>query len=73
VLFSNGANRLPFTVLGFLQYLSPTITLFVGVFWYRETFSSTRLLSFGLIWLALATFSLSQTRLFARVEPACER
>ncbi|MDR3563961.1 MAG: EamA family transporter RarD [Negativicutes bacterium] len=68
VLFSNSANRLPLSVLGFIQYLSPTIALFVGIFLYHEPFSLTHLLSFGLIWLALATFSLSRTSAFVRLE-----
>lgn len=68
VLFSAGAIRLPLTVIGFIQYFSPTIALFVGIFLYGESFSPTHLLSFSLIWLALAIFSLSKTKPFLRLE-----
>ena len=68
VLFSNSAIRLPLTVLGFIQYLSPTIALFIGVFLYHEPFSLTHLISFSLIWLALGIFSLARTRTFVRIE-----
>jgi len=68
VLFSHGAIRLPLTVNGFIQYLSPTIALFVGIFLYDETFSPAHLLSFSLIWLALAIFSLSKTKVFLQME-----
>ena len=57
VLFANAANQLPLSVLGFIQYLSPTIALLTGVFLYHEPFTYMHALSFGLIWLALALFS----------------
>ena len=59
VLFSNAANHLPLTLLGFIQYLSPSIALLVGVFVYEEPFTFIHALSFCLIWLALAVFSRS--------------
>lgn len=59
LLFANAANRIPLTVLGFIQYLSPTLALFVGVFIYHEPFSASHLLSFACIWAALAVFSLA--------------
>ena len=57
VLFANAANHLPLSMLGFIQYLSPTIALLTGVFLYHEPFTLTHGVSFGLIWLALALFS----------------
>jgi chloramphenicol-sensitive protein RarD len=57
VLFANAANRLPLTLLGFIQYLSPTIALLVGVIVYGEPFTFAHAISFCLIWLALAVFS----------------
>jgi len=57
VLFANAANRLPLSLLGFIQYLSPTIALLTGVFLYQEPFTQAHGISFGLIWLALAVFS----------------
>ncbi|MPL75047.1 hypothetical protein SDC9_20866 [bioreactor metagenome] len=68
LLFSCGANRLSLTILGFAQYLSPTIALLVGVFAYHEPFTSVHLVSFSLIWLALTIFSFSRTRPFMAVE-----
>lgn len=68
MLFASSANRLPLAILGFTQYLSPTITLVVGVFYYHEPFTHTHVISFGLIWLALTVFSLARTRPFIAVE-----
>lgn len=59
LLFANAANRIPLYLLGFFQYLSPTIALFVGIFMYHEPFSTTQFISFACIWAALAIFSLA--------------
>ncbi len=60
VLFTKGANLLPLNVLGFLQYIQPTINFLVGVFVFHEAFGFTRLCSFAFIWMALVIFSLSE-------------
>lgn len=57
VLFASAANTLPLSVLGFIQYLSPSIALLTGVFLYHEPFTSIHLFSFSLIWVALLIFS----------------
>lgn len=57
VLFANAANRLPLSLLGFIQYLSPTIALLTGVFLFQEAFTQAHGITFSLIWLALALFS----------------
>jgi chloramphenicol-sensitive protein RarD len=66
LLFSSGAKRLPLSVLGFTQYISPTISLFIGIFVFHEAFTSLDIISFGLIWIALTLYSFSQMRLFKR-------
>lgn len=38
ILFAAGANRLPLSVIGFLQYIAPTLTLLSGVFLYNRLF-----------------------------------
>jgi chloramphenicol-sensitive protein RarD len=57
--FAQAANRIPLSTMGFLQYLSPTISLLLGVFIYRERFTHTHLISFGMIWVALVVYSCS--------------
>ena len=68
VLFAAGTKLLPLVAVGFLQYISPTITLLLGVMVYHEPFTRGHLLSFGFIWVGLLLFSLSRTRLFVRLE-----
>lgn len=60
LLSASGARRLPVSVLGFIQYISPTISLLIGIFMYHEAFTRVDTISFGFIWAALAVYSLSQ-------------
>ena len=62
--FAKGAQKIPLSLLGFLQYISPTLTLILGVFVYQEHFSKIQLLSFMFIWAALVIYSLSKTKWF---------
>ncbi|WP_342432588.1 EamA family transporter RarD [Neobacillus sp. FSL H8-0543] len=62
--FAKGAQKIPLSLLGFLQYIAPTIMLVLGVFVYKEHFSKIQLLSFTFIWLGLSLYSLSKTKLF---------
>jgi chloramphenicol-sensitive protein RarD len=56
LLFASGAKRIPLAMVGFLQYIAPTLMLLIGVFIYHETFSLEHLISFGFIWLALLIY-----------------
>ncbi|AOV07217.1 EamA family transporter RarD [Sporosarcina ureilytica] len=60
VLFAKGAQRMPLYMVGFLQYIAPTMMLFLGVVIYGETFGKIELLSFAFIWLALILFTVSK-------------
>jgi chloramphenicol-sensitive protein RarD len=57
VWFGYAARHLPLTTVGFLQYLAPTGSFFLGVFAYHEPFTRGHLITFSLIWIALAIFS----------------
>ncbi|OCA91391.1 transporter [Bacillus sp. FJAT-27225] len=63
LLFAAGAQKIPLSMLGFLQYIAPTLTLILGVFVYEEHFSGTQLLAFMFIWSALTLYSLSKSKL----------
>lgn len=56
LLFASGAKQIPLSMVGFLQYIAPTLMLVLGVFLYQETFSSAHLVSFALIWVALIIY-----------------
>lgn len=55
-LFALAARRLPLTVMGFLQYIGPTLQLALGVY-YGERFTPVHAVTFGLIWAALGLAS----------------
>ena len=56
LLFAAGARRIPIFAIGFLQYISPTIVLFLGVLAYGENFGPTQWMSFALIWLGVLVY-----------------
>lgn len=58
LLFTSAARRLPFTTIGFLQYLAPSLQFLLAVVAYGEPFTVVHLISFGLIWGALAIYSI---------------
>ena len=68
LLFAIGANRIPLTLLGFLQYIAPTLSMLVGVLLYHEVFTKVHAISYGFIWGALLLFSFSQMKMRASVE-----
>jgi len=60
LLFAAAANRVDLTMIGFTQYISPTITLLLGIFVYHEIFDRIKLAAFALIWAALAIYAFSE-------------
>ena len=62
LLFTACARKLPLNLVGFLQYIAPSITLLLGVFVYGEPFTNTIATAFGCIWVGLALFIWSQIR-----------
>ena len=59
MLFAKGAVDIPLYLLGILQYLPPTIQFFIGIFIYNEPLSIEKLISFIIIWIAVAVFCYS--------------
>lgn len=51
--FGAAVRRIPLSLLGLLQYIAPTGQFLIGVLVYGEPFDQTRLIGFGLIWIAL--------------------
>lgn len=60
--FTNAVRRLRLATIGFLQYLSPSLQLFLAVVVYREPFTRMHLVTFGFIWAALGLYSLDALR-----------
>ena len=58
LLFNGSATRLPFTTIGLLQYITPTLQFSVGVWIRHEDMPTARWIGFFIIWLALTTLAL---------------
>lgn len=57
MLFSYAARRIPYATLGLVQYVNPTLQLFVAVLVFGEAFTVWHGIAFALIWPALALYS----------------
>ena len=56
LLFGHAARNIRLTTLGILQFLGPTIQFVIGWRLYGEPLTGARMLSFGMIWLAIAIY-----------------
>lgn len=54
--FSSAAQRLRMSTIGVLQYMNPTIQFLVAVFLLGEAVSTSKLITFGLIWLSVLVY-----------------
>jgi chloramphenicol-sensitive protein RarD len=68
-LFSYVARRLPLSTMGFIQFIAPTITFFIGLF-QGEGFSALRAASFAFIWGGALVFAFGAWRRFSALKPA---
>jgi len=62
LLFNGSTTRLPFTTIGLLQYITPTIQFSIGVWIRHEAMPTARWVGFIFIWLALTTLAIDLLR-----------
>ena len=60
VLFANAANKISMFVLGLSEYISPTIALFLSIFYFKEDFAPVQLIAFVIIWIGLVFFTVGE-------------
>ena len=77
MLFGAAAIRVSMVSLGLLQYLAPTIQFALGILVFQEAMPASRWIGFGLVWVALAIFTVEavnhrrrQLRLVAQASAA---
>lgn len=58
LLFALGAVKIPLSLTGLLQYIGPTLMLFIGIFLYGESFTATHQIAYGFIWAGLILYTL---------------
>lgn len=67
-LYGSAVASIPLTTVGFFQYISPTMTLLLGVFIYGEEFTPAHGVTFAFIWVALIIYVLSKLGLLNGVK-----
>ena len=63
LFYARGIEKTTFSMMGFLQYIAPSISLFLGIFIFKEYFSLFHLVSFCFIWAALLIFTFDSVAL----------
>ncbi|MBR2674213.1 MAG: EamA family transporter RarD [Mogibacterium sp.] len=59
-LFGYAAKKTTLLVIGLSQYISPSITLMLGIFLYREPIDMVQIIAFGIIWIGLVIFTIGE-------------
>jgi chloramphenicol-sensitive protein RarD len=62
LMFAFAAPRVPFTILGPLQYFVPCINFVLGVAVFHEAMSGWRIAGFSLVWIALVIFTIDSVQ-----------
>jgi chloramphenicol-sensitive protein RarD len=70
LLFAFGARRLPYSTVGLLQYVAPSLQLACALLVFHEPFGRTRAVGFALIWIALAVYACDGVWRARRAVPA---
>lgn len=60
VFFAAASQRIPLSLIGILQFLSPTLQLLCGIFIYDEPFHKAQKITFLLVWLGVIIFLFSR-------------
>ena len=61
-LFGAAAKKVSLLVIGLAQYISPTITLLIGIFMFGEPIDAVQIAAFGIVWIGLAFFTYGEFR-----------
>ncbi|MGF2055213.1 EamA family transporter RarD [Vagococcus fluvialis] len=56
-LFAEAAKNISYILVGFLQYIAPTLMLLAAIFQFGETFSAPQIIAFSFIWIGIIIFT----------------
>ena len=62
ILFNAAARRLPYSTMGMLQFIAPTLQFLIAVLLYKEPFGPAHAVAFGAIWTALFLYVTAMAR-----------
>ena len=63
-LFADAANKINLFALGITEYISPTLSLIIGIFLFQEPFEKIQLVAFAIIWVGLIFFSYGEFKYY---------
>lgn len=61
-LFAMAANRVSLVTLGITEYISPSISLLIGIFLFKEPFDLVQFVAFVIIWIGLVYFTFGEIK-----------
>lgn len=70
--FADAAQRIPLSMMGVIQYISPTLMFLLGIFVFHEPFDLHKLVGFLLIWAALAVYWATSMRGMRKAQPPAQ-
>ncbi|MCB5951976.1 EamA family transporter RarD [Enterococcus sp. BWT-B8] len=73
LLFAEAAKRISYIIIGFIQYINPTIMLLFAVFLFREPYTMAQLAAFSFIWLGIMVFAYSTMLLYKKEHSLMEK
>jgi chloramphenicol-sensitive protein RarD len=73
LLFTMGVRKVPLATVGFMQYMAPTLSFFLAIFMFDEPFSSKQLVTFVMIWAALALYSADSLFMMRRAQRSLKK
>lgn len=62
IWFANAVKSVPLSTIGFIQYLTPTITFLIGLLVYHESFQPIKLIGYSIVWIGVLIFILDNLR-----------
>lgn len=71
-MFANAANKINMFALGLTEYFSPTLSLIIGIFLFKEPFEKVQLVAFAIIWAGLVFFSYGEFKYYKSSKDATD-
>lgn len=62
LLFASATKKIPLSLIGILQYMTPTMQFFIGLFIFDEIFDLNRFIGYVWVWLGVILFIFSSLR-----------
>lgn len=62
LLFASATKKIPLSLIGILQYMTPTMQFFIGLFIFHEIFDLNRFIGYVWVWLGVILFIFSSLR-----------